>query len=142
MKPPLSPLPGPPAAWRAVALTHAVATGETSPADYLLTFGKLVCGLDVDEPIDDLPEISPKEQETIEEMLKSVIKTWSIIGNTSVAGLRESFLQRGGQLRAEDEAWKLQVDEKSFDMLLDKLPWGISMVKYHWMTKPLYVDWR
>jgi hypothetical protein len=35
----------------------------------------------------------------------------------------------------------LQVEAESFDMLLGKLPWGISTMKLPWMNKPIFTDW-
>ena len=71
-----------------------------------------------------------------------MIANWKVLGNTSVAGLRESFLQRGGSLKRHDEAWRLQVEPRAFDMLLDQLPWGYSTIKHPWMERVIHVDWR
>ena len=70
-----------------------------------------------------------------------IFQCW-IIGNTSVAGLRESFLQRGGTLWRKDDAWHLQVEQKAFDMLLDQLPWGFATIRHPWMQQAVYVHWR
>jgi hypothetical protein len=64
------------------------------------------------------------------------------LGQTSVAGLRESFLQREGCLSRKDDAWQLLVETRSYDMLLDRLPWGFATIKYSWMPGAIRVDWR
>ena len=71
-----------------------------------------------------------------------MIDNWKVLGNTSVAGLRETFLQRQGRLQLRDDAWRLRVEPKAFDMLLDQLPWGFSTIKYPWMERAIYVEWR
>ncbi len=83
--------------------------------------------------------LSQQEQDTVDSMLKAIIQHWKIIGNTSVRGLRESFLQRPGYLLDEDEAWRLVVQKKGIDVLLQHLPWSFSVIKYAWMSKPIYV---
>ena len=75
-------------------------------------------------------------------LLKSVLSNWPALKNTSIAGLRESFLNREAKLQLQDESWKLIVQSKAFDMLLDGLPWSYSTIKLPWMEKPIYVDWR
>jgi hypothetical protein len=52
-----------------------------------------------------------------------------------------SFLQRRGLLRNIGSSWQLQVEPESFDLLLGKLPWGISIVRLPWMTRPIFTDW-
>ncbi|HEX7944708.1 MAG TPA: contractile injection system tape measure protein, partial [Phenylobacterium sp.] len=59
-----------------------------------------------------------------------------------VAGLRESFFQRQGALTAEAEAWRLKVQPRAFDMLIDQIPWGFTTQRMPWMAQVLYVDWR
>jgi hypothetical protein len=71
-----------------------------------------------------------------------VIAHWRALGSTSVAGLRESFLQREGCLSRKDDDWRLLVETRSYDMLLDRLPWGFATIKYSWMPGAIRVDWR
>ena len=63
-------------------------------------------------------------------------------GNTSVAGFRESFLQREGRLHLQNDAWQLLVEPRSFDMLLDQIPWSFATIKHPWMERVVYVEWR
>jgi len=44
-------------------------------------------------------------------------------------GLRQSFLLREGRLQRKDDAWSLTVSTKTYDALLDSLPWRLSMVR-------------
>jgi hypothetical protein len=70
-----------------------------------------------------------------------MISHWSAIGNTSVQGLRQTFLQREGYLSRKEDGWHLQVPKRTFDMLLDKLPWSISTIRLPWMETILWVEW-
>lgn len=75
-------------------------------------------------------------------MLQAVISHWNALGGTSVQGLRETFLQREGRLQRDEDAWRLRVAPRPFDMLLDRLPWGYATLKLPWMKEVLHVDWR
>ena len=62
-----------------------------------------------------------------------MIEQWRILKKTSVDGFRESFLQREGRLSLQENGWSLKVARASYDVLLDQLPWGISVVLLPWM---------
>jgi hypothetical protein len=130
------------AAERAVHLLQYVVTGEESTPEYQLVLNKLLCGIHGGTPIVPGISITEKEKTVIEQMLNGVITHWSALGKTSIAGLRETFLQRQGHLHHEDDAWHLKIPQKSFDMLLDRLPWSFAMTRMPWMAEPLNVTWR
>ncbi|MYM71743.1 hypothetical protein GTP56_05965 [Duganella sp. FT134W] len=130
------------AAQRAVHLVQYAVTGEVTTPEYQLVLNKLFCGIHGGQPIARGIEITPKEKDTIEQMLNGVIAHWSALGKTSLAGLRQTFLQREGHLYFEEEAWRLKIPQATFDMLLDRLPWSFSMIKFPWMEYPLHVTWR
>ena len=75
-------------------------------------------------------------------LLQTVINYWDALKNTSPDGLREGFLQRDGKLiRIDGQGWKLQVEQMAIDVLMTRLPWGVSMVKLPWMDELLTVEW-
>ncbi|OYU84394.1 MAG: hypothetical protein CFE45_25930, partial [Burkholderiales bacterium PBB5] len=74
-------------------------------------------------------------------LLAAVRQHWAALSGTGIDGLRLSFLQRRGLLRRTDGAWQLHVQAEPFDVLLELLPWGISLVKLPWMPQPLMVAW-
>jgi hypothetical protein len=127
---------------RAVLLTQLVVTGQAAAPEPELALNKLLCGVPLNMPVAAAIEPTEHELNTIDGLLKAMIAHWKIIGTTSVAGLRETFLQREGQLVRDDEAWTLRVESKAFDMLLDHLPWGYQLLKFPWMERPLHVEWR
>jgi len=132
----------PEAAHRAVHVLQYLVFGTTGAPESELALGKLLCGVPLDEPIPrDLP-LAARETDAVEGLLRGMIQNWKAVGNTSVAGLRETFLQREGRLVREDEAWRLTVAPRAFDMLIDRLPWGFSIIRHPWMPAMLQVDWR
>ena len=130
------------AAERAIHLLQFAANESCDSPEFLLPLNKLLCGVATGVPIVRGIEPLPKEKEAIEGMLSAIIRNWAIIGNTSVQGLRQSFLQRGGLLQLQGENWRLKVEQKGMDVLLDRLPWSFSIIKYPWMPRPIHVEWR
>lgn len=75
-------------------------------------------------------------------MLKGAMGNWDKMRNTSSQGFRDSFLIRKGILQETGDFWQLGVEERGYDILLDSLPWSYSPIKFPWMEKPIYVNWR
>lgn len=126
---------------RAVHLLEYLATGEEGHEEHLLVLNKLLCGLAPEEPVERSIVLTEQEREVSESLLSAVIQQWSKLGSTSVAGLRETFLQRDGTLAPTDEFWLLRVQQKGIDVLLQFLPWAFSMIKTGWMPKAIHVEW-
>jgi hypothetical protein len=76
------------------------------------------------------------------DLLAAAIAQWSILKNTSVEGLREGFLQRGGKLFSKNGNLWLQVEKNAIDILLDYLPWNLGIIKLPWLKDVLRVEWR
>lgn len=119
------------------------------PVDEAQTvLSRLLCGV---PPADVLPEVDPLPADTVtllEQLLQAVIAHWKAVGHTSVAGLRECFLQREGRLQRdktpidEPPRWHLRVQTRGFDVLLDRLPWSFQTIRLPWMHGALHVEWR
>ncbi|MER0216699.1 MAG: hypothetical protein DU481_11060, partial [Nitrosomonas sp.] len=131
------------AAERAVHLLQFMVNEQTQSPEYQLTLNKILCGVSTGIPICREIAISAQEQETIEGLMRGMIQNWKTIGNTSISGLRETFLRRKGKLQLkEDGMWYLTVEPGVFDMLLDSLPWSFSVIKHSWMERAVHVTWR
>lgn len=77
-----------------------------------------------------------------QEILTQVQTHWPVMENCTWEGLAVDFLQRSGKLsRGENGFWKLQIENKTVDVLLRKLGWGISPIKLPWMDALLMVEW-
>jgi len=126
---------------RAVHLLQYLADRRCSAPEPLLVLNKILCGVAIETPV--LPRIEPTaaERALCDDLLAAVIARWNIIASSSAAALRETFLQREGRLVRKDEAWHLTVDRKTLDVLVDQVPWTISMLYNAWMPQPLHVTW-
>lgn len=127
---------------KAICLLQFLANPEGEISENLLPLNKLLCGLDVSVlvPTDDV-EINEKTTADAREMLEAVIRNWPKLGNTSVQGFQTAFLQREGLLKKTDNGWKLKVEQRSFDILMDTLPWSITIINLPWMPKAIHVVW-
>ncbi|MFT4668110.1 MAG: hypothetical protein ACI9XB_005089, partial [Gammaproteobacteria bacterium] len=127
---------------RAVHLLQYIIDGEESPPEFILFLNKVICGIPVEEPIKRFVKLTKKEKEESDSFLTTVIGRWEQMKNTSVPVFRETFLQRDGALQFKKENWYLKVEWKAMDILLTKLPWGISMIKHHWNNYIIFVEWN
>jgi Contractile injection system tape measure protein len=127
---------------RAAALIHYLATGTTEMAEYDMALPKLLVGLPLQKPLDRHLILTETERTEAEGLLRAVVSHWKALGSTSPAGLREGFLQRTGKLTHRDDGWLLQIEAKTLDILMDRLPWGLSIIRFGWMPKMLFVEWH
>lgn len=126
---------------RATLLLQYLVDASLESLESALPLNKILCGLDLSEPVPTSLTITEDEQRECEGLLSAVIEHWSALGNTSIAGLRQTFLQRPGVLRSHREGWLLQVEQQAYDVLLDRLPWGIQVIKLPWMAQILHTEW-
>lgn len=127
---------------RAVHCLQFLVDGSLFTPEFQLVLNKILCGVKPGKPIRRGIELSGDETDQLESLLEALTSHWKALQNTSIEGLRESFLQRGGRLQRKGETWQLAVEARSFDMLLDQLPWSYSTIKFGWMERVIYVDWR
>ncbi len=130
------------AAERAVHCLQFLVNADLSSPEYRLVLNKLFCGVEPGRPIRRGIEIDAVEREQLEGLLRAVTQHWKPLENTSTDGLRESFLQRSGRLRLDGDCWHLSVEARAFDMLLDQLPWSFNTIRFAWMERVIYVEWR
>lgn len=129
------------AAIRAASLLEYAATGETELPEHDMVLNKCLCGLPLETPIPGFIDVSAKEEEEVEHMLSSVLDHWKALKSTSIYGLRSTFINRAGLLRKDDTGWSVYIERTTVDILLDHLPWSISIIKLPWNDEPIYVEW-
>lgn len=126
----------------AIAATHYIVYGGYEDvAEYEMGFNKLICGLDLETPIPILNTIPEFIAKTCDEMLTEAVQNWTALKNSTINGLRTTFLQREGKLSKASNGWKLYVDRLPFDVLMERLPWSIAVAVLPWSSKMIYVEW-
>jgi hypothetical protein len=129
---------------KAVLLTQYLVTGETIFEEHQLILNKILCGMNVEDVAYSELELIPHEAQEANDLLTQVVEMWKMNGakvNGSIEGLREAFLQRPGKLTKRNKDWRLQVEQKPYDVVMNALPWGIGMIRNTWMNGMLWVDW-
>ena len=121
-------------------LQYIIDGGDTSP-EFVLVFNKLICGMPLSDPLDMFVTLTEEEKKEADQFLESIKNKWKEMKNTSLATFRDSFLKREGTLTFDEKNWKLKVESKPIDVLLRKLPWGFSLIKFHWIDYIIFVEW-
>jgi hypothetical protein len=127
---------------RAIRLTEYLVTGSVEMEEHQLALNKLLCGASLDFQVPASIELSAEEEELCGKMLQGVIRNWEKMKTTRPNTFRETFLKREARLYKVEDRWELVVARKPYDMLLDSLPWNISMIQLSWMPERLVVHWK
>jgi hypothetical protein len=129
-----------------VRMLYYLATGlkyeEDSEAEHELAFPKILCGMDVSDVIDLNNEIEVADYEKADSLLEACITHWDKLSTSSPDSLRNTFLKRQGRIVKKDAAFQLYVESSGTDILLDYLPWSITMIHFAWIEVPIYISWR
>lgn len=126
---------------KALLALHFLATGQNIDEEQDLLLPKILCGFEPNDYIEIKDELEESVKQETNELLHSIIEYWTILQNTSLEGLRETFLKRDGRL-LEDANYILQVSNSGVDILLDKIPWGFRNYKLPWMSKTIITEWH
>ena len=126
---------------RAVHLLHFLASGTEHPEEHATLLGKLLCGIAFEHPIPRELALRDDEKAESNALLAAAIGHWGRLGSASPDGLREGFLARDGKLVRTGTGFVLTVEQRAIDLLLDHLPWTLSIVRLPWMARPLMVNW-
>lgn len=128
---------------RAILLLQFVIDEQhTHPPEHLLPLNKLLCGMHPTDPIEHMADLDETEKQEAVAFLAAVKAQWEQMKNTSVDTFRRTFLKREGALVYKNDNWELQVQHVAVDVLLKKLPWGVSTVKFAWTPTILFVKWK
>jgi Contractile injection system tape measure protein len=128
---------------KAILLTQFLITGQTKIGENELVLNKILCGMPVENVVNTKLKLTNDEIEKCQSLLLAVIEHWKILGDTSITGLRETFLQRKGKITVgANKKLELWVKQTAIDVLMDRLPWGIKMIQTPWMKDFLECYWN
>ncbi|HEX5038033.1 MAG TPA: contractile injection system tape measure protein [bacterium] len=125
----------------AVSLMLYLAWGEGYQARRASPFLKLLAGLPAESVLPPPVPLGNAETALCNSLLAAVVERWDVLKNSSLEALREAFLQRVGRLRRGQDRYDLTVERKTFDVLMDKIPWSYSVLFSPWMERPVHVRW-
>ena len=127
---------------RAVHLLRDLTGSDEPHYHHNLLLEKILCGLPPGYAIP--PEWEPDDVEKEEEegLLKAVCEYWRPLSGSSVSALCEGFIRRPGSIERFEDSWDIRVEGKTIDILLDDLPWELSLIHLPWLKKPMAVEWQ
>jgi hypothetical protein len=125
----------------ATHVLHYVATGNEHDFEQTMLLEKYLVGLDPFESIPREITISEAIKLEVENLLKAVRENWKPMKSSSVAAIRETFIQRQGKLINESPNPRLVVERKTVDILLNQLNWTISIIRLPWLDEIIFVEW-
>lgn len=120
---------------------HYAATGREGDYEFEMTFEKYLCGLPPSMSLKKNIVLTQAQKDEVDKMLGVVLEYWSALKSQSIELVRNEFLSRPGKWIIEKNNHRLIVERKAFDLLLDKLPWSYSMIKFSWLEDLLFVEW-
>lgn len=126
---------------RAVHLLQWLVDGRTDQAGSSLLLNKILAGLAPSDAITESIVPSDFELGICEQLLRAMLANWAALSSISIDGLRETFLQREGQLQRREGGWSLRVQRKTLDVLVDQVPWGFAVVRHPWQKDALWTSW-
>jgi hypothetical protein len=126
---------------RAVYILQYLAYFAIDFPEYKLALNKLLVGMQSHDHLDPFITLTNDEKESANSLLKGLINNWEKVKNSSPEGIQETFLKREGLLRFQTEKVTLIVEKKGVDILVESIPWNISLIKLAWMKMPIYVEW-
>jgi hypothetical protein len=127
--------------YKAVQTLHYLATGNELFFEGDLILEKFLCGIQLNTSIPQRSFIDEEIRTEIENLLHQVIRSWPQLKNTGPDGLRQMFVQRDGKLIKKEKGYKLIVEHKVQDVLMEKLQWNFSLIKLPWKDEVLFVEW-
>ncbi|WP_423601871.1 contractile injection system tape measure protein [Sphingomonas sp. MS122] len=132
---------GPEAASRAVHLLQYLVTGRLDTPEPELALNKLLAGIPLSAPVAPAIAVVETDLEICGGLLAAVIAHWPQMRDTSIDGLRIGWLQREGRIEPGEDFWRLTVQRRSYDVLLQTLPWSFTLIRHRWMPHLIDVTW-
>lgn len=107
-----------------------------------LILEKILCGLPPGFALPSEWEPSEEEMEEVEGLLTAVCGYWQSLNGSSIQALREGFLLRPGTVEKFEDSWIVKVEGRTIDILMDDLPWELSLIFLPWLDNPISVEWQ
>ena len=109
---------------------------------HLLNVEKIICGLSPTFPIPSKYNCSEIEKKEAQYMFAAIKQYWKSISKTSIEGIQTSFIHRQGIITFEEPYWLIRVEGSTLDILMDDLPWEMSMLMFPWMDRNILIEWQ
>lgn len=126
----------------AVHLLRCLTSKLERHQSHLMNLEKIMCGLSPKFPISDKYEVSDEEKQEMHDMFESLKQYWKTVSNTSTEGIQKTFICRTGLITYEKPYWVLRVENSALDILMDDIPWELSMLMFPWSERSIWIEWQ
>lgn len=114
-----------------------------SAHDSYSAVANLFVGYEADTVVSRLTELSDTECETAGQIFSVLIAHWQALKNMPPSSIQQMFLQRQATIKTFSLGTAVSVQKQAVDVLMQKLPWGLSMIRFPWLNDRLIsVEWR
>lgn len=127
--------------YKAAVVLNYLFEGKDDYKEWEMAFNKILCNIPVDSVLPHDILLSAAEKEECSVLLNTVVSYWEALKNTSAEAMQETFFKREGKISVGEKSWLLQIEHKTVDILVQKIPWGVGVVKFTWLDKPIFVEW-
>ncbi len=127
---------------KGVQLLNYLATGNDQGKDISLTTEKIIVGIPVAQPVIITESLSKHDKLLCDELLKAVLKHWTVLEKSGIDTLRAMFLIREGTIILKEKNITIEAQHLAQDVLLNKLPWGLGMVLFPWIKGIFQIHWK
>ena len=85
--------------------------------------------------------VSEEDKQHCDQLLEAVVQYWEALKGASINALQQTFLIREGKLIWKEDYLLIQIERTGTDILLERLPWGYSTIKFPWLDKIILTTW-
>lgn len=126
---------------KACVALYYLQSGEDAYAEEEMAFNKILCGMPVEDVLPAELNLTEADKKECNELLDAVIDYWDALKGASAGALQETFIRRSARLSFKNDHWLLQVERNATDILTDRLPWGIGIIKLPWLSHLIHTEW-
>jgi hypothetical protein len=126
---------------KAALLLYYLQSGNEEYKEWEMALNKIICGMQYDDLVPDGILITEKEKEESRSLLQAVVNYWEALKGASIESLQNTFFLREGKITWKEEHWLLQVERTGFDILIERLPWGLGTIKFPWLHHLIFTEW-
>lgn len=126
---------------KAAVLLYYLQSGNEEYKEWEMALNKIICGMQYDDLVPDGILITEKEKEESRSLLQAVVNYWEALKGASIESLQNTFFLREGKITWKEGHWLLQVERTGFDILIERLPWGLGTIKFPWLQHLIFTEW-
>lgn len=126
---------------KAAVVLYYLQSGTIEYYEWEMALNKIICGLEVAAVLPLGISLSAGEIAECDLLLQTVAGHWQALKGAGVTAIQQTFILRPGKITLQQNHWLVQVERNGFDILIDRLPWGIGTIKLAWLNQLIHTEW-